>query len=383
MSVATAACYDVSSFDGRVLPLSCSRRAVRFVANGIGTGVAAVAAAGLLVTTVTLAAAWIVNTTLASDQHIHARVAMGPATLALAQDTPTFGGGPDVSFADRWAQATAAMQARAVPLLPPRPAESADNTAVPPLSPAQVAQLSSASASALDSAVPLPPKRPAEQADNVPLPRPYPGEREITTASIGKVAQPPAPKLAAAAPMPVEKPIAPKAPPSPPAERRVASREVPEKPNPLPSRDGRIAVYDIEAHTVYLPNGERLEAHSGLGDKMDDPRFVKVRMRGPTPPNVYDLTLREELFHGVRAIRLNPIDDDKMHGRAGMLAHTYMLGPNGQSNGCVSFRDYDKFLHAYLNGEVKRLVVVSHLDNAPSRVAIERRGYTDRFAANF
>ena len=155
------------------------------------------------------------------------------------------------------------------------------------------------------------------------------------------------------------------------------------KPKPLPGRDGRTAVYDIEAHAVYLPNGERLEAHSGLGDKMDDPRFVKVRMRGPTPPNVYDLTLREELFHGVRAIRLNPVDDDKMYGRAGMLAHTYMLGPNGQSNGCVSFRDYDKFLHAYLNGEVKRLVVVSHLDNAPSRVAIERRGYADRFAANF
>src|SRR5512143_347018 len=98
-----------------------------------------------------------------------------------------------------------------------------------------------------------------------------------------------------------------------------------------PDPDNRTAVYDISAGTVYLPNGERLEAHSGLGDKMDDPRYANVRMRGPTPPNVYDLTLREELFHGVRAIRLNPIDDGKMFSRAGMLAHTYMLGPNGQS----------------------------------------------------
>ena len=88
-------------------------------------------------------------------------------------------------------------------------------------------------------------------------------------------------------------------------------------------------------------------------------------MRGPTPPNVYDLTLREEIFHGVRAIRLNPVDDDKMYGRAGMLAHTYMLGPNGQSNGCVSFSDYDKFLRAFLKGQVDRMVVVAALPRPP------------------
>ena len=87
--------------------------------------------------------------------------------------------------------------------------------------------------------------------------------------------------------------------------------------------------------------------------------------RGPTPPNVYDLTLREELFHGVRAIRLNPVDESKMFGRDGILAHTYMLGPNGQSNGCVSFSNYDAFLTAYLSGEVTRLVVVDHLENTP------------------
>jgi hypothetical protein len=73
---------------------------------------------------------------------------------------------------------------------------------------------------------------------------------------------------------------------------------------------------------------------------MDNPRHVNVRMQEATPPNVYNLTLRERLFHGVRAIRLNPVDDSKMYGRAGILAHPYMLGAIGQSNGCVSFSDY-------------------------------------------
>ena len=41
--------------------------------------------------------------------------------------------------------------------------------------------------------------------------------------------------------------------------------------------DKRTAIYDIEAHTVYLPNGKRLEAHSGLGHRLDDPRYVKAR----------------------------------------------------------------------------------------------------------
>lgn len=120
------------------------------------------------------------------------------------------------------------------------------------------------------------------------------------------------------------------------------------------------AIYDISARTVYMPNGDRLEAHSGLGDKMDDPRFVHVRMHGATPPHTYDLTEREALFHGVRALRLNPVGGSgAIHGRAGLLTHTYLLGPNGDSNGCVSFKDYDKFLQAYLRGEVKRLVVVA------------------------
>jgi hypothetical protein len=124
---------------------------------------------------------------------------------------------------------------------------------------------------------------------------------------------------------------------------------------------GRTAIYDIAARTVYLPDGTRLEAHSGLGSLLDNPRYVRTKMQGPTPPNVYNLSLRERLFHGVRAIRLVPVNDGKMFGRDGILAHSYMLGPNGQSNGCVSFRNYPAFLSAFLKGEVDRLVVVEHL----------------------
>jgi hypothetical protein len=134
----------------------------------------------------------------------------------------------------------------------------------------------------------------------------------------------------------------------------------------LPDSDSRTAIYDIAAHTVYLPNGDRLEAHSGLGSNLDDPRYVNVRAHGPTPPNVYALVVREQPFHGVRAIRLIPVGEGQMFGRAGILAHPYMLGPNGQSNGCVSFGDYPAFLNAFLRGEVDRLVVVGHLETAPS-----------------
>jgi hypothetical protein len=133
--------------------------------------------------------------------------------------------------------------------------------------------------------------------------------------------------------------------------------------------DGRTAIYDITAQTVYMPNGRRLEAHSGYGELMDDVRHVDVKMQGPTPPNVYNLALREGLFHGDRAIRLKPIDETRMYGRGGILAHSYLLGPNGQSNGCISFPDYPAFLKAFLKGEVTRIAVVESLESAPTRLA--------------
>lgn len=150
-------------------------------------------------------------------------------------------------------------------------------------------------------------------------------------------------------------------------------------PRPRLSASPGIAVYDISARTVTLPSGESLEAHSGLGPHMDDPRNVHLKMRGATPPGTYDLTEREALFHGVRAIRLNPVGGSgAIHGRVGLLAHTYMLGPSGASNGCVSFRNYDRFLQAFLRGEVRRLVVVPGA-GASDLPRIGRGGPSDRY----
>jgi hypothetical protein len=125
--------------------------------------------------------------------------------------------------------------------------------------------------------------------------------------------------------------------------------------------DNQTAVYDISARAVFLPGGTRLEAHSGLGSLMDDPSHVNQRMVGATPPAVYDLKPRERLFHGVAALRMTPVGESDALGRSGLLVHSYMLGPNGDSNGCVSIKEYDRFLKAYNNGEVTRLVVVPNL----------------------
>ncbi len=173
----------------------------------------------------------------------------------------------------------------------------------------------------------------------------------------------------------VTTPIAPAAPsPAKPAAPALAYA------NPdVPARDNHTAIYDIVAHVVYMPDGERLEAHSGLGHMLDDPHYASAKARGPTPPNVYDLTLRSGMFHGVQALRLNPVTGSKMYGRDGILAHTYMLGPSGASFGCVSFKHYDSFLQAFRRGEVNRIVVVPHLQEPPPGV---RADAGERYAAN-
>jgi hypothetical protein len=130
--------------------------------------------------------------------------------------------------------------------------------------------------------------------------------------------------------------------------------------------DNVTAVYDISARAVYMPDGSKLEAHSGFGSLMDNPAHVSERMVGATPPNVYDLKPREQLFHGVQALRMTPVGDNGTLGRSGLLVHSYMLGPNGDSNGCVSIKDYEKFLKAFANGEIKRLVVVPSLGDEKS-----------------
>jgi len=151
-------------------------------------------------------------------------------------------------------------------------------------------------------------------------------------------------------------------------------------PGPDQNISALTAIYDISAGIVHMPNGEKLEAHSGLGDKFDDTSAVHIRMRGPTPPGTYELKEREALFHGVRALRMNPVGGSAaIYGRSGILAHTYMLGPRGDSNGCVSFKNYDRFLQAYLRGEVKRLVVVARRgDPVPSVATMGRSARNGR-----
>ncbi|WP_292591703.1 tlde1 domain-containing protein [Mesorhizobium sp.] len=141
-----------------------------------------------------------------------------------------------------------------------------------------------------------------------------------------------------------------------------------------PSTGNGVAVYDISAGTVYMPDGSKLEAHSGFGSMVDQPRFVNRKNVGPTPPDTYNLSMRESRFHGVEAIRLTPTSGKNKYGRDGLLAHTYMLrGGRAESNGCVVFKDYHRFLSAYKKGKIKRLVVVPRLTRSPTQVAQEGR----------
>jgi hypothetical protein len=280
--------------------------------------------------------------------------------------------GPTLSFQDRFAAAEAQGVAPAPVPAPQVASRPSPNRQVAALAPPerQVAALAP------------PPER--QTADAGPKPSPRPAEAKpakSSGASVRDMAQ----RAKAAAMMAA---VAPPAPPEKPTifERlfgklqssgsalAYASADVSSTSSLGPTQnvalggnsplyDRTTAVYDISAHMVYLPDGTKLEAHSGLGDRLDDPRSANVRMRGVTPPHLYDLKPREALFHGVPALRLNPIGgEDSIYGRSGLLAHTYMLGPNGDSNGCVSFKNYEAFLQAYRNGEIKRLAVVARVD---------------------
>ena len=113
-----------------------------------------------------------------------------------------------------------------------------------------------------------------------------------------------------------------------------------------------------------MPDGTTIEAHSGLGDSMDDITKVGEHAKGPTPPDLYDLQMRESPFHGISAIRLIPVGgDEAIYGREGLLAHPFMMGDNGDSNGCVSIKDYEAFLKAYQDGKIRRLAVIAKVSS--------------------
>ncbi|MEP9388663.1 tlde1 domain-containing protein [Mesorhizobium sp. KR9-304] len=133
-----------------------------------------------------------------------------------------------------------------------------------------------------------------------------------------------------------------------------------------PKAGNGVAIYDISAAVVHMPDGTKLEAHSGIGKMADNPRYVHVKMNGPTPPNTYRLSMREKRFHGVEAVRMTPVGGGKMHGRDGILAHSYLLrGGREESHGCVAFKDYPRFLKAFKQGKVKQIVVVPSMSKMP------------------
>jgi hypothetical protein len=370
MTAATARYCDVGCFDARLDARAFITVGKRIVGHG-ALALSAAATVAVAGACVTLTAAWIVTSALSGYANSPVKTSAGEGTFAGTRLVTLAAGQQDMRAADRRPSdlTLEAKVARARALV----AELAAAMPPAPLKPMEIAAA---------SPVVVQPS-PTLRADVVPIPRPAPARPDLAEPAPQK---PVTPAVAALipTPMPAPEPKVVAQPPQPePAAPKLASLPPPRpETKKLPDLDGRTAIYDISARTVYMPNGQRLEAHSGLGDKMDDPRHVHVRMRGATPPNVYTLTLREQLFHGVRAIRLNPVDERKMFGRDGMLAHTYMLGPSGQSNGCVSFRDYDKFLRAFLDGEVDRLVVVTHLDGAPpARVARTGRAPAGRYAS--
>ncbi len=324
-------------------------RGLRAARNCLVLGIGAVGFVGVSAVAVTFTAAWLASGTMQP----HVRLPSGPGSLMLvprehATKTAVRGQG-----GSQWSDA---YIDRTRPILPAEKMRPAIVQAKPVPSVSTLA---------------------------VPLPRPLPARLAQTRAEIE------APKAAAVVEAPGVAPVAAPVvalPASKPGsaskleamaaiDSRITAKDepnAPPKPAPvatipaslpatLPDSVSRTAVYDITGSIVHMPDGTKLEAHSGLGERMNDPRHIRVRMRGPTPPNVYVLTERERLFHGVRAVRLNPVYKERMFGRDGILAHSYLLGPSGQSNGCVSFKDYQKFLTAFLDGKVDKMVVVADL----------------------
>ena len=360
MPAAVATFPEVEAFDTRAL-VTATVNGARWTVRSLALGLSAAAAVGVWATCATVGGVWMVTSTLSSHINGPTQAPAGTTMFAGTQFVALAGSAgqrlspraPELTLDAKVARARALVVELAA-AMPPAPLKPMEVAAVAPTAHAKAP--------------------PAPRIEQIPLPHPAPARPE----AVAERQTQPAPQAEPAPPVPVAAPkvaapqvVAP-APAPEPAPPKIAALPRAETKQPT-TVDGRTAVYDISASTVYMPNGARLEAHSGIGEKMDNPRYIHVRMRGPTPPNVYKLTMREQLFHGVRAIRLNPMDERKMFGRDGMLAHTYMLGPSGQSNGCVSFRDYDKFLRAFLDGEVDRLVVVDSLNGAPP-VHVARAG---------
>ncbi|MDB5580547.1 MAG: hypothetical protein JWR80_5723 [Bradyrhizobium sp.] len=136
-----------------------------------------------------------------------------------------------------------------------------------------------------------------------------------------------------------------------------------------PGKGTKVAIYDVSSATVYLPDGTKLRAHSGIGKMRDNPRYEHVTMRGPTPAGIYRLSMREKRFYGVEAIRMTSIDGRDPKNRTGLLTHTNLLRGQKGSHGCVAFQNYQPFLRAFKRGQITMLVVVPELPTSRTQLA--------------
>lgn len=387
---AAAAGQSIGVPDGRNAAAGGRRRVIRSVVRCLCLALGGLVTACAVVATVVVASAWLVRSTLSANPYLRAKAkyavaAAAPAERYAAIDANRFTGAPrmpavavestaalDALVFEAGAAHTTASDFRrrtmiapqlpvASPLRPVVPRGDAQRDLAYAPDTTRIAALIPVAAPASVPSLPPPVLVPELTVAPPPLPRAHPAKRapaasapqvEVASLTTGSI----------------------------PDAGELSEQETKTAPQWHPGN--RVAVYDIAGQMVYLPNGERLEAHSGLGPKRDDPRYTRIKMQGPTPPNVYDLTMRERLFHGVRAIRLNPVDEAKMYGRDGMLAHTYLLGPSGQSNGCISFKDYPRFLRAFLRGEIDRIVVVPRLGSESWRTVAARARLARRYAAS-
>ncbi|MBB3772636.1 hypothetical protein FHS55_003257 [Angulomicrobium tetraedrale] len=274
-----------------------------------------------------------------------------PAPVHTVMDVRNFRAAGEIGQPDGWLFNPA--------LTPTRPTVMAALPAAPPTSPPTVETVSAVPlpmANPLYAGRVMPGDEPEDTLTLAPLP---PKKPLLPLAAAPTAASTSASASAELAMLPptMEEDIAPDEPSTPPA---AAPPEVSDELR-LPTAGDKYAIYDIRAKKLYMPGGKKLEAHSGYGDKFDDPRHVAVKMLGPTPPNRYKLTMREARFHGVEAVRMTPIGDGKMYGRNGILVHPYMLGPRGDSNGCVSVAEYETFLAAFKRGQVNEMIVVESM----------------------
>lgn len=123
--------------------------------------------------------------------------------------------------------------------------------------------------------------------------------------------------------------------------------------------DRQTAVYDISAHTVYLPDGTRPEAHPAR-PKLDD-RACCVRRDDwkVTPPHIYESRRRAKRCSMAcsRLVAHAIGGEDKIFGCRPPRITTYMLGSNGDPMAVCRSRITAAVFNAYRNHGIRRLAV--------------------------